>query len=31
MIDWKIHHKTETVSTNVYARAGVQGDVFTAD
>ena len=31
MIDWKIHHKTETVSTNVDARAGVHGDVFTAD
>ena len=31
MIDWRIHHKTETASTNLDARAGVHGDVFTAD
>ena len=31
MIDWRIHHKAETVSTNLDARAGVHGDVFTAD
>lgn len=31
MIDWKIHHKAETVSTNIDARVGVPGDVFTAD
>ena len=30
-MDWKIHHKTETVSTNIDARVGVHGDVFTAD
>ena len=28
---WRIHHKAETVSTNLDARAGVHGDVFTAD
>ena len=28
---WRIHHKTETVSTNLDARAGVSGDVYTAD
>ncbi len=28
---WKIHHKSETVSTNIDARAGRPGDVFTAD
>ena len=28
---WKIHHKAETVSTNLDAREGVHGDVFTAD
>ena len=28
---WRIHHKSETVSTNLDARAGVSGDVFTAD
>ena len=31
MIDWRIHHKAETVSTNLDAREGVHGDVFTAD
>ena len=31
MIDWRIHHKAETVSTNVDARVGSHGDVFTAD
>ena len=31
MIDWRIHHKVETESTNLDARAGVHGDVFTAD
>ena len=28
---WRIHHRTETVSTNLDARAGSHGDVFTAD
>ncbi len=28
---WQIYHKTETVSTNLDAQAGVPGDVFTAD
>ena len=28
---WRIHHKEETVSTNLDARVGVHGDVFTAD
>ena len=31
MIDWRIHHKAETASTNLDAREGVHGDVFTAD
>ena len=31
MINWRIHHKTETASTNLDAREGVHGDVFTAD
>lgn len=31
MIDWKIHHKKETASTNLDARSGCHGDVFTAD
>ena len=31
MIDWKIHHKAETASTNLDARVGKPGDVFTAD
>ena len=31
MIAWRIHHKAETVSTNVDARVGSHGDVFTAD
>ena len=28
---WRIHHKDETESTNLDARVGVHGDVFTAD
>ena len=28
---WQIHHRAVTVSTNLDARAGVPGDVFTAD
>ena len=28
---WVLHHKAETVSTNLDARAGRPGDVFTAD
>ena len=28
---WRIHHKAETASTNLDAREGVHGDVFTAD
>ena len=31
MTEWRIHHKAETVSTNLDARAGSHGDVFTAD
>ena len=31
MIDWRIHHKVETASTNLDARSGSHGDVFTAD
>ena len=31
MIDWRIHHKAETASTNLDARGGSHGDVFTAD
>lgn len=31
MIEWKIRHKEETVSTNLDARAGMHGEVFTAD
>lgn len=31
MINWKIHHKAKTVSTNLDAREGRPGDVFTAD
>ena len=30
-MNWRIHHKIETVSTNLDARAGVHGDVYTAD
>lgn len=30
-MDWMIHHKPETASTNLDARAGRHGDVFTAD
>ena len=30
-MNWKIHHKAETASTNVDARGGSHGDVFTAD
>ena len=29
-VRWNIRHKAETVSTNLDARAGVHGDVFTA-
>jgi len=28
---WRLHHAAETVSTNLDARAGVHGDVYTAD
>jgi len=28
---WRIHHKSETASTNLDARAGRHGDVYTAD
>lgn len=28
---WRIHHKAETASTNLDARTGRHGDVFTAD
>ena len=28
---WRIHHRAETVSTNLDARTGAPGDVFTAD
>lgn len=28
---WRIHHRDETVSTNLDARTGGHGDVFTAD
>ena len=31
MIDWRIHHKAETVSTNLDARDGTHGDVYTSD
>ena len=31
MINWHLHHRGETASTNLDARAGVHGDVFTAD
>ena len=31
MTAWRIHHRSETVSTNLDARAGTHGDVFTAD
>ena len=30
-MNWSVHHKTETVSTNLDARAGIHGDVYTAD
>ena len=30
-MNWKIHHKAETESTNIDARVGSHGDVFTAD
>lgn len=30
-MEWRIHHRAETVSTNLDARAGRPGDVFTAD
>lgn len=31
MIDWQIHHREVTASTNLDARTGTHGDVFTAD
>ncbi len=30
-MNWRIHHKAQTVSTNLDAREGRHGDVFTAD
>lgn len=30
-MNWRIHHKEETASTNLDARDGSHGDVFTAD
>ena len=30
-MNWRIHHKAETTSTNADARGGSHGDVFTAD
>ncbi len=30
-MNWRIHHKAATASTNLDAREGVAGDVFTAD
>lgn len=30
-MDWRIHHVAETVSTNLDARTGRAGDVYTAD
>ena len=30
-MNWRIHHKAETASTNIDARGGSHGDVFTAD
>jgi len=30
-MDWRLHHRAETVSTNLDARAGRPGDVYTAD
>lgn len=30
-MDWIIHHKSTTASTNLDARAGTHGEVFTAD
>lgn len=30
-MNWTIHHKPETASTNLDARVGTHGDVFTAD
>jgi BirA family biotin operon repressor/biotin-[acetyl-CoA-carboxylase] ligase len=29
-LNWRIHHRSETVSTNIDARSGGHGDVFTA-
>lgn len=31
MVNWTLHHRAETASTNQDARRGVPGDVFTAD
>ena len=30
-MNWRIHHKAETQSTNLDARGGSHGDVFTAE
>ena len=30
-MEWKLHHRKETASTNLDARSGGHGDVFTAD
>jgi hypothetical protein len=30
-LNWRIHHRAETASTNIDAREGSHGDVFTAD
>lgn len=30
-MNWRIHHRAETASTNIDAREGSHGDVFTAD
>lgn len=30
-MNWRLHHRAETVSTNLDARQGLPGDVFTAD
>jgi BirA family biotin operon repressor/biotin-[acetyl-CoA-carboxylase] ligase len=31
MLNWRLHHREVTASTNLDAMAGVHGDVFTAD
>ena len=30
-MNWRIHHKESTISTNLDAQKGRPGDVFTAD